>query len=388
MTVALNNGKLLNKLIARRIHRNNLRIQLPKGTDLEDEDVVRAAVSKLVQERSNEPQGCLMRSFDCLVRPITSIFGMFLLPERLVDKVFSLTEDIKELQKEKYEVTKVFVTFETEEGQRAALEALAVGKLDIMFQNTSNSAPSALFKGKVLKVEEPTEPSAVRWRDLQSSAITRIAVRAFNLLATLAMVTLSGYIVNRVREQLGPGFAGPLISTVNSVIPQIVKILMIFEPHTTEGSFQTSLYLKITLFRWINTAVLTKLITPFTSTVTDGNKDLIKSIHALLWSELWLVPFLRLTDYMGNLKKHILAPRARTQELMNSWFQGTYYNLGERYTDLTKVLFLCFFYSALFPSTFFFGAAILAIQYFVRIMPCVWQLKLSFSSLDRATSTA
>jgi hypothetical protein len=69
---------------------------------------------------------------------------------------------------------------------------------------------------------------------------------------------------------------------------------------------------------------------------------------------------------MGNLKKHVLAPRASTQAEMNLGFQGTFYNLGERYTDLTKVLFVVFFYSALYPLAFFFGAAILFVQYYVR----------------------
>ena len=41
------------------------------------------------------------------------------------------------------------------------------------------------------------------------------------------------------------------------------------------------------------------------------------------------------------------------------------YNLGERYTDLTKVLFMCFYYSALYPAAFFFGTAILIVQYHV-----------------------
>jgi hypothetical protein len=79
-----------------------------------------------------------------------------------------------------------------------------------------------------------------------------------------------------------------------------------------------------------------------------------------------LTPGLRLLDIVGNIKKHILAPRANTQAEMNLSFQGTFYNLGERYTDLTKVLFVCFFYSALYPFTFFYGAAILFVQYFVR----------------------
>ena len=50
---------------------------------------------------------------------------------------------------------------------------------------------------------------------------------------------------------------------------------------------------------------------------------------------------------------------------MNSNFQGTFYNLGERYTDFSKVLFLCFFYAALFPSAFIFGFAILLTQHYV-----------------------
>jgi hypothetical protein len=32
--------------------------------------------------------------------------------------------------------------------------------------------------------------------------------------------------------------------------------------------------------------------------------------------------------------------------------------------DMTKVLFLCFFYSALYPAAFFFCAAILLAQYY------------------------
>ena len=82
----------------------------------------------------------------------------------------------------------------------------------------------------------------------------------------------------------------------------------------------------------VNTAILTQIITPFTATISNGSKDVLPTINALLWSELCLAPFLRVLDIIGNLKKHILGPRARTQESMNLYFQGTPYNLGERYT--------------------------------------------------------
>jgi hypothetical protein len=78
-----------------------------------------------------------------------------------------------------------------------------------------------------------------------------------------------------------------------------------------------------------------------------------------------VTPALRIIDIWGAIQKHYLGPRSRTQEQMNMWFQGTPYNLGERYTDLTKIMFLCFFYAALFPAAFFFGSAILTIQYYV-----------------------
>ena len=41
----------------------------------------------------------------------------------------------------------------------------------------------------------------------------------------------------------------------------------------------------------------------------------------------------------------------------------------ERYTDFSKVLFLCFFYAALLPSSFIFGFAILMTQHYVRTWP-------------------
>lgn len=92
---------------------------------------------------------------------------------------------------------------------------------------------------------------------------------------------------------------------------------------------------------------------------------MLKTVSAIIIFDVWLGPLLRLSDWFTNIKKHILGPRARTQEEMNLSFQGTFYNFGERYTDFTKILFVVFFYSALFPMGFFFGFLILTFQYCV-----------------------
>jgi hypothetical protein len=158
---------------------------LPKGTDMDNEDAVRIAVAQLVQDRDLEPRGCLWKLFDCTVLPIVNLVNMMLPAEILVDRVFQLTDEIKELQKEKYEVSKVFVTFETEEGQRAALSALSIGRLDIMMNNKSKAG--ALFRDTVLSIGEPSEPSAVRWLDLSASKMQKGFMRGLNLAVTVGI---------------------------------------------------------------------------------------------------------------------------------------------------------------------------------------------------------
>jgi len=251
---------------------------LPKGTDMDDEDAVRVAVAELIHEQSLESRGCIDRILDCTIVPILRMFDMELPPDVLVDKAFKLKEDIQQLQKAKYDVCSVFITFETEEGQRAALTALAIGKVDLLLNNKSHVAPGTLFKDRILKVMVPPDPTSVRYLDLSSTTLYKVSMRIANFFATIAILALTGLAALKTRENLGTRFYGPLVSIFNVVIPVIIKVLMIFERHISQGSFQASLYLKITLFRWINTAVLTKITTPFTSTVSPESSDVLAQV--------------------------------------------------------------------------------------------------------------
>ena len=87
---------------------------------------------------------------------------------------------------------------------------------------------------------------------------------------------------------------------------------------------------KITIFRWINTAVITTLTTSFTLTIADD--ALISAILGVFTSEMITVPALQILDIMGNINRHILGPRCQNQFAMNAKFRGTPYNLAERYT--------------------------------------------------------
>jgi hypothetical protein len=260
VTVALDNHELLRRLVWRRRNMRSLKLMLPRGVDLEDEDTARAAVAQFAKDQEADPPGFLIRVLDCLVFPFLRPFGMFLKPDTLVNNIFRLREEIDQLQKEgEFDVASVFVTFETEEGQRAALEALSTGKIYLLSRNISHAAPGSVFQGRLLKVYQAAEPSSVRWLDLGVSSVRKLTVRVVNFVITCGVIALSGFCVDLARKNIGPAFSGPLISIFNAVIPIFIKILMIFERHVTEGSYQTSLYLKITLFRWVNTAILTKV---------------------------------------------------------------------------------------------------------------------------------
>lgn len=144
--------------------------------------------------------------------------------------------------------------------------------------------------------------------------------------------------------------------------PIFIKITG-FEAHPDQGGRQASLYLKLCSFRWINTAVVTTLVTAFAETIADDKGGLILKVHAVLRAEIITAPLTSMLDIAGNFKRHIVAPRAANQYAMNKCFRGSAQSLGEKYTSMTKLVLLCFFYSVIFPASFYFGAIALSATY-------------------------
>jgi hypothetical protein len=105
------------------------------------------------------------------------------------------------------------------------------------------------------------------------------------------------------------------------------------------------------------------IITSFTDTLQKNG--LVTAVNSLFIGELVTRPVLQLSDIMGNLNRHYFGPRAADQRRMNLCFMGSQYEIGERYTDVTKVLFLTVFYSNIYPLGFFYAAAMFIIWYFV-----------------------
>ena len=101
------------------------------------------------------------------------------------------------------------------------------------------------------------------------------------------------------------------IVIVNTITPFLVRFLTNLEPHESETSLAASAYIKVTLIRWVNTALVTYIITPLTDYL-EADK-LTKTIRVLFTAELVQRPILQLIDWMGQLKRHVLGPRAPDQ---------------------------------------------------------------------------
>jgi hypothetical protein len=164
ITVALDNEELLQKLIERRSLVYALEKIQPLGVEIDLKDIASAVKTAL-------PVPCYWKLFGTLDA------------ETIQKRIASIDEMIDtDLSKREYGVSNVFVIFVEEKAQQNTLQALQVPALQLYRNNTSILARNNVFRGKhLLHVMEPTEPSSVRWQDLDESFLVRPPVFALKL---------------------------------------------------------------------------------------------------------------------------------------------------------------------------------------------------------------
>jgi hypothetical protein len=286
------------------------------------------------------------------------------IPE-LVGRLTVLNQKITGLAQQNYRATKVFCTFETESMQRDIISKMKVGPMTAHMNRVHAINPNFLFRGEiVLDVREAEEPSTIRWMDLDETWSNKIKRLSVTTLISLAFVVAVAVIVTLVRAH-GAAYAALCISVANALFPMVAKLLTNVEAHASETGKQCSLFVKIAIFRWVITAIVITLITPFTSTITKGPDHLLQSIWLIFFADLVTSNVLQISDPVSNFKRHVLAPRAKSQERMNLYMSGTEYTIAERYTNMVKTLFLTFYYCAIYPTIFFICAVTLFINFHV-----------------------
>ena len=233
VTVLLNNSPLLRAHLKQRhlvkeLHKWLPNVNLGLMENDENDEVIQKAVEDKVRDYK---QPCIEKILYVLLRPFVKCLSMLLYPDELYERIKSNKDLVQELQTKEYDATDVFVTFETEAGQRLALAELTTGNLSVRTQR-SNKIEANLFRGNyVLDVKEPSEPRGVRYLDLDTSMTKCIIQQTITFLIIMGLVIVGGMLVYRTRKNHGPLFAGFVTTALNLVIPLIVKLLMLIEKH-------------------------------------------------------------------------------------------------------------------------------------------------------------
>jgi len=348
-TIAVDNDLLVRTLVERRERLRIIHNMQEPGSSMRMLDLAKIAAE---QERQRGFFGRIM----AMVIP-----G---LPEHFA-RVVALNSKVGGLAQLAYPAKNIFCVFETEADQRKVLETLSVGKIKSDRNDTTAIAdPKYLFRGThVLAVDEPDEPNTVRWQDLNAGGWQKFKERCLTTFVTLVTIVLAAFCIDLANKASVVG-AAFTIAVFNSLFPMLAKLLTSFESHASEGRKQTSLYSKVAVFRWVGSAIVIAVITPFTSTLSL-DEGLITQVYALYFADIITTNALALADPFGHLQRHYLAPRAATQDAADLLFSGTQYELAERYTDATKILFLTLWYSSVYPGAFFMCSVSLLIKYFV-----------------------
>ena len=298
--------------------------------------------------------------------------------------------------------SRVFVTFDDELDQHRCIRNMASDWCDRLWirrdLDTVDNRASIQDILESCAHEDAPEPSDILWENLDygwASRMIRIVwstvlsfVVIFVLGLALLYLTLSSesakngdgaYDVVKVESPLRANNGGIIgasyldqiqsaglaafIVLINFLLPMTIKLTSRSEIHFRESAVQVSILAKLVLARFLNSAVLTFLVTRKSDMLTS---KFARKIQFLMIIDLFSSPLVRLFDVYNLFMRYVIAPRcSKTQAQMNKHFNGTFWNLAERYTDMMKKVFFAFYYAWLAPSGFLITGVALFVDYFV-----------------------
>lgn len=274
-----------------------------------------------------------------------------------------IEEEINRALKKTYPVCKVFVTFDSEKDQHECLNELEVPDYQAIFDLKSTTANSSYFFGdNVLDVRQPPEPDNILWQNL---TVGRVQARARNTQAFLAYVGILAviwYLVKAVRENI-PNLLGLLVGVVDSVLPTVFDYLTDYQNPRSEGSKQTSLQTRLFCARFLLSTIIPYLTADWREVITPSFLGQILTVQI---AACFTAPLMDLTDWYGLFMRHYYSAMVSdTQEEMNSFWVGSYWSIAEKYTGISKVIFVSLFYALLTPISLLIATVAFIVIFFI-----------------------
>ena len=346
VTVAINNGGLVTALAARRLLCRKIAFETATPSER----------AHLFDPTENDSV------FNELSNMKKKMIGFGLASDVTVMRraLKTLDEKIEELCRGTFIAKKVFVVFDTEGAQRSCLREMSVGTIPAIL-NQADLPEHQKFRGtNILSVSEAPEPTDVIWENLETSLVHQIVELSCTFGVTSVLVAIAAFIIITLNKT-NPAAAAIFVSVCNGGLPTAFKIITNTEEHLTNTSKQSSLLLKLVLSRWLTTAIIIWNVVPFDETLTAG---FITKVATVLFADAFTTPIIRAMDPAGRFARNYSAKSAPTQEKMNSFFENTAWFLAERYTDMTKSLFVGLFFASIYPIGLVFS--------FLSFVMCFW----------------
>lgn len=370
VTVAVNNHELLSSLAHKRYMEDMLRMESP------DPGIVaralKTAVSGIPTEEFPKSRSWTLRVRQALNMHRDLTYWVWALHAQRA-KIRRL------VQHEAYRVWSVFVMFETEEAQRKCLQETRVGLCATALDCSSGSGNANVprFRGSnILHVEQAVEPSSVQWKNVGVSWPKRFSQQVLTVSIVGVMMVGVYYMARALKRSSLIGdetveasvrrsnlyILAYALSITDYIGCKVLAYLNLLEQHHTKEREQLSTLNKLLLFRSFNSAIVMYLLMDFMDILSQQNLLLVQ---ALLIANLVTIPALQLISPYDRFMRWKFGPLAKTQRKLNSYYSGAYWQLAERYTQITKSVGIALFYKPILPTGLAITTVSLLVNYWV-----------------------
>ena len=274
-------------------------------------------------------------------------------------------------------------------------------KIKYLFQNilcgccTSEKTKRTNYLKTAFIIEHATEAYEVMWQNLGYSFKEKYFYLLLSVIATIILIGVSLCIaigLNEVQYTLTKEdenkdflryFLSFLISIsiaiINSLGRRVLKaITRKFEAIETQTDYFISLSVKISLFTFINTAII-PLASNYLRHDWGTNDILINNLLMIFITNITLTPFVfyfapplwiklsRRAKARMDLQGVPLVDSNYTQGELNKIFENPNMDLSYKYSFLTNILLTSLFYMSIFPMGTIFSLVALFLSYFLEI---------------------
>ena len=255
---------------------------------------------------------------------------------------------------------RVVVTFATEASMERTLQTFEVSAARRVFSNVTGIESSETpvdFEGTVLLVSRPVEPTEILWHNSHYARPERLLRLALSFAATAGIGGVLYAIASEFARAEATNFLFVWVTVVNAALPTTLKqVTKLIERHREFGDEQDSMFLKLTMARWFNTAVVVFVTTRRPARLGKAN---LESVFLILLADAFVTPLIVAFDPFDLVMRYVVAPRQPTQRAMNRFWNGAEWNIAERYTDVAKTLLVGLFWASAAPAGLLVTAAAL-----------------------------